>query len=118
MVIDEGSQLVKGCESMRVSVDGHNYSGKVERRIRHIREYRKPSILQWETVSSEIANAINDLPLAFGNIFSDYKNMDLLTPNRLKLGRNNETGPVSPISITGNLSGIMRTNKKIFNSWF
>ena len=145
MLIDEGSQLVKGCESMRLTftdiknklhkdtmvffdtcpVGGHNYNGKVERRIRHIRESldkscqnERLSILQWETVSSEIANAINDLPLALGNIVSDYENMDLLTPNRLKLGRNNERSPVSSISINGNLSDIMKTNKRIFNTWF
>ena len=106
MLIDEGGQLVEGCESMRLTfteiknklhkdtmvtfdtcpVGGHNYNGKVERRIRHIRESLdkscqngRPSILQWETVSSEIANAINDLPLALGNIVSDYENMDLNT---------------------------------------
>ena len=45
---------------------------------------------KWETVSAEIANAINDLPLALGNIVSNYENMDLITPNRLRLGRNNE----------------------------
>ena len=58
MLIDEGSQLGKGCESMRLTftdiknklhkdlmvtfdtcpVGGHNYNGKVERRILHIRE--------------------------------------------------------------------------------
>ena len=118
---------------------GSNYNGKVERRIRHIRESldkscqnERLSILQWETVSSELSNAINDLPLALGNIVSDYENMDLLTRNRLKLGRTNErspvrpisiTGrrtnersPVSPISVTGNLSDIMKTNKRIFNT--
>ena len=127
---------MKGCESMRLTftdiknklhkdtmvsfdtcpVGGHNYNGKVERRIRHIRESldkscqnERLSILQWETVSS--ANTINDLPLALGNIVSDYENTDLLTPNRLKLGRNNERSPVSPISITGNFSDIMKTNK-------
>ena len=146
MLIHEGSQLVKGCcESVWITftdiknklhkdtmvtfdichVGGHNYNGKVERRIQHIRESldkscqnERLSILQWETVSSEIANAINDLPLDLGNIVSDYENMDLLTPNRLKLGGNNERSPVSPISITGNLSDIMKTNKKIFNTWF
>ena len=56
--VDEGSQLVKGCESMKLThtdikhklrkdsmmefdtcpVGGHNYNGKVERRIRQIKE--------------------------------------------------------------------------------
>ena len=78
------------------AVGGHNVNGKVER-TRHIKESleknvqnERLSIIQWETVSAEIANAINDLPLALGNIVSDYENMDLITPNRLRLGRNNE----------------------------
>ena len=61
MLIDEGSQ--KGCESMRLTftditnklhkdtmvtfdtcpVGGHNYNGKVERRIRHIKESQHKS---------------------------------------------------------------------------
>ena len=89
-------------------VGARNCYVEVERRIRHIRESLDKScqnerlcILQWETTSSEIANAKNDLPLALF-IASDYENMDLLTPNRLKLGRNNERSPVSLISITGN----------------
>ena len=53
-----------------------------------------------------------------GNVVNDHENMDLLTPNRLKLGRNNERSPVSPISIAGNLSDIMKTKKTIFNTWF
>ena len=90
---------------------GHNYNSKVERRVRHIKESldkscqnERLSIFQWETVSSEVTNAVNDLPLALGNIVSDNKNMDLLTPNKLMLGRNNERSPVSPISVSGNFS--------------
>ena len=78
-------------------VGGHNINRKVERRIRHIKESleknvqnERLSIIQWETISAEVANAISDLPLALGNIVSDYENMDLITPNGLHLGRNNE----------------------------
>ena len=77
---------MKGCESIKLTytdikhklrkdsvvefdtciVGGHNYNGKVERL----------SVLQWETVSSVIANTINDLPIGLINIISDYENMD------------------------------------------
>ena len=90
---------------------GHNYNTKVERRVRHIKksldkscQNERLSIFQWETVSSEVTNAVNDLPLALGNIVSDNKNMNLLTPNKLMLGRNNERSPVSTISVSGNFS--------------
>ena len=51
------------------------------------------SVIPWETSAAEIANRINDLPLAIGNIVSDFEIIDLITPNRLKLGRNNDKGP-------------------------
>ena len=54
-----------------------------------------------------------NLPFAFGNIISDYKSIDLLTLNRWKSGGNNERSPVSPISVTGNLSDIVKMNKRI-----
>ena len=84
LLVDEGSQLVKSCETMQlryidiknrlhqeVSVDfqvcpvgGHNFNGKVERRIRHIKESlaktlhnERLSITQWETVISQFANS-------------------------------------------------------------
>lgn len=62
---------------------------------------------------SEIENTVNDLPFAFGNIISDYKSIDLLTPNRWKSEGNGERSPVSPISVTGNFSDIVKMNKRI-----
>ena len=106
-------------------VGGHNMNGKVERRIKHIKESleksshnERLSILQWETLASTVANSINDLPLALGNITSDYENMDLLTPNRLRLGRNNNRSPTGPMFVTNHPSKILADNTKIFNTWF
>ena len=89
-------------------VGGHNYNGKVERRIKHVKESlektisnQRLSVLQWETISAEVSNATNDLPLALGNIVSDFENMDVITTNRLKLGRNNERSPVSQRKLLG-----------------
>ena len=44
--------------------------------------------------------------------------MDLITPNRLRLGRNNDRSPISPMKIIGSTQKIIEENKKIFNSWF
>ena len=103
-------------------VGGHNYNGKVERRIKHVKESlektisnQRLSVLQWETISAEVSNAINDLPLALGNIVSNFENMDLITPNRLKLGRNNKRSPVSPMKVVGNHLKVLEENKKIFS---
>ena len=145
LVSDEGSQLLKGYEDMRISysdlrnklhlevgVDfdvvptgGHNMTGKVERKIQEVknsieRSYDKQrfSILQWETVAAEIGNAINDLPLALGNLVSDFEEMDLITPNRLRMGRNNNRSPVGPLFVVNDPSKFFIENTKIFNAWF
>ena len=145
LTIDEGSQLVKACQTMKLNfryiksrlhkdmavefgvcpVRGHNMNSKVERRIKHIKESleksshnERLSILQWETLASTVANSINDLPLALGNITSDYENMDLLTPNRLRLGRNNNRSLTAPMLVTNHPSKILADNTKIFNTWF
>ena len=64
-----------------------------------------------------MSNTINDSPLALGNIVSDFENMDLITPNRLKLGRNNES-PVSQMKVVGDHLKVLEENKKIFSVWF
>ena len=65
-----------------------------------------------------IANKINDLPIRLDNIISDYENMDLITLNRLQLGRNNDRRPAAAMEVTGNHDRIMKENREIFNSWF
>ena len=41
--------------------------------------------------------------------------MNLITPNRLKLGRNNERSPVSPMKVVGDHLKVLEENKKIFS---
>lgn len=145
MYADEGSQLVKGCSTMtytfqdakfrlqkEVGVDfqccpvgGHNFHGLVERKIRHVKESlerslseKKLSILQWETTVVQIANCINDLPYASMSATADLDDLDLLTPNRLRLGRNNQRSPVGPMWVTGKPDKFIASNKEIFNTWF
>ena len=107
-----------------VPVGGHNMNDKVERMIREVKislekdiQNERLSLLQWETLVTEIANRINDLPLALGNVTSDYEAMDLLTPNRLRLGRNNQRSPSGSLTITNNPMKIMEENERIFNTW-
>jgi hypothetical protein len=106
-------------------VGGHNMHGKVERKIRDVRasiakvvNNERLSILQWETLAAQIANAINDMPLGYTNYSSDLESLDILTPNRLKLGRNNNRSPVGPLLVTGKSSRFLKENTRIFNSWF
>ena len=53
-----------------------------------------------------------------GNITGDFEQMDLLTPNRLLLGRNNERSPTLPLNITNDPNKFLKANSEIFNTWF
>ena len=145
LLIDEGSQLIKGCQTMKLDfhdikqqvqrdvkaefemcpVGGHNVNGKVERKIREVKESlernmnnERMSIIQWETMSSKIANSINDLPLALRGQVSDLEALDLITPNRLLLGRNNNRCPDGDMIITDDPDKILVEHSKIFQAWF
>ena len=106
-------------------VGAHYMHGRVERKIREIKvsieksyHNSRLSVIQWETVCNEISNSINNLPLALGNITSDFESMDLLTPNRLKLGRNNDRSPEGVLTLTNDPDRFIRSNKEMFDAWF
>ncbi len=145
VLTDSGSQLVKGCESAcldiqdikfqlhkNVSVElrvcpvgGHNMHGKVERKIRHIKESLAKAlsndrlgIMQYETLGDAIANSINNLPITIGSRKANLDSLDLITPNRLLLGRNNDRSPAGTFSTEVNYDKLMAENEKIYESWF
>ena len=76
------------------------------------------SILQWETLAAQVANSLNNMPIALTNSVSDLENADIITPNRLKLGRNNERSPVGELNVTSDPSKIISQNNSIFVAWF
>ena len=141
---DEGSQLVKACESMDLSfldlknqllqnvnvdfqtcpVSGHHMHGKVERKIKEVQKSiitsfnnHRFSILQWETIVTQIANSINNMPLAL-NSYTDHEISDILTPNRLLMGRNNDRSLSSPVKVSGKPDKFIKQNTEVFNAWF
>lgn len=144
LLSDEGSQLVKAFQSMELNyvdvqqklhknqikyelcpVGGHNMNGRVERKIKEIKtsleknlSKQRLSIMQWETVISEIANNINNLPLSLGNYVGDFETMDLITPNRLIMGRNNDRNPIGSIVLSNDPLRIIRANNAVFDAWF
>ena len=142
---DEGGQLVKGCKDMEYSyvdaqhrlsqeygveynacpVGAHYVHGKVERKIQQIKKCLKAnmrnerlSTIQWETIMQQIANSINNLPIGVKNKVEDLENLDIITPNRLILGRNNNRCPNSPVEVTNDYKRIIETNTNIFKAWF
>ena len=142
---DEGSQLIKGCKNMVISfsniqhklnveygvefktcpVGAHYIHGKVERKIQQIKssllkelDNRRLSVIQWETLGIQIANSVNNMPIGIGNKTEDVENLDILTPNRLILGRNNDRCPTAPLELAQDRKRIIETNAKIFKAWF
>ena len=142
---DPGSQLVKGCEEMTYSfsdakqklfveygvdympcpVGAHYVHGKVERKIREVRKSveiaaknERLSVVQWETLMAQISNSINNLPIGLKNRVSDLEQLDLITPNRLILGRNNDRCGNAPLVICPDFKKMIETNAKIFRAWF
>ena len=102
MVVDDGSQLIEGCDNMRISftdikgklyrdsmvdfttcpVGGHNFNRIVEHRVKHVKQSlektisnQRLSVLQWKTIQVEVSNAVNDLSLVLENIVSDFENI-------------------------------------------
>ena len=77
----------------------HQQRGKVERKIRSLRDMLKKvaintdnrlTPLEWETVFQKMSSQIDDLPMARSDKLSSSEfGWELLTPNRFKLGRNN-----------------------------
>ena len=141
---DAGSQLVKGCESTTITfsdvqnrlheygiiyevcpVGAHYMHGKVERKIKHVEESfvkhlynNKLPIIQWETLGDQVAISINNLPIALGKVNKDLENIDLITPNRLLLARNNNRCPVGKLSVTEDVGNIIQRNNDVFSAWF
>ena len=99
--------------------------GKVERKIKHVKESfakhlsnNRLSIIQWETLGDQVANSINNLPIALGKVIKDLENIDLITPNQLLLARNNNRCPVGKLSVTEDVRNIIQRNNDVFSVWF
>ena len=128
--IDVKGRLHKtyGIDLQTCGVGGHHQHGKVERKIRHIKETfnktlhkERISVLQWQTVADETANCINNLPIGTGssrNANLEIDDLDIITPNRLRYGRNNERSPLGPAYISHDPFKFMDINQRIFQSWW
>ena len=141
---DAGSQLMKGCKDMTYSyvdskqilfkvagvdykpcpVGAHYVHGRVERKIKEIKKSvqisvgnERLSIVQWETLMAQIANSANNMPIGTQHS-SDPEYLDLITPNRLILGRNNDRCPNKPLSICPDHKRMIESNANIFRAWF
>ena len=49
---------------------------------------------------------------------ADFESMDLITPNRLFLGRNNDRCPAESLTVSQDYDKIIVENQRIFITWF
>ena len=53
-----------------------------------------------------------------GNQTNNFENLDLITPNRLILGRNNNRCPNAPLLLCSDHKKMIEQNSDIFRAWF
>ena len=112
------------------SAKSHESRGRVEAKVKTLRSMLSKlaiststsmTALQWETCFTRIANQLDDLPMAKGNSsnVSDI-GWDIITPNRLKLGRNNNRSLSGSISLTGGAGwdDLLAVNRAAQITWY
>jgi hypothetical protein len=108
----------------------HSERGRVERRIRTLRETLEKlgvqtsdpmTCMQWDTLFSRISNTIDNLPIARGDTSNGtLLGYEIITPNRLKLGRNNHRSLEGCINLemSPNFTKLLDRNRSVYRSWF
>lgn len=144
--IDSGSQLVKAFKEANLCVadvqnllnqetgqnikfkecpvGGHNWNGVAERSIKSIKEVlttvfkgRKFSPIEFETALSYACNELNSMPLCLGSKYTNLDDLDLITPSRLLLGRNNQRQPGGQLTVR-EPGKMLESMENIEKSWW
>ena len=108
----------------------HEERGRIESRVKIMRNLLQKfsintdlplSILQWETIFAKISNDINNVPIAkcTQTRVSDTA-WDVITPNRLMLGRNNYRCLEGHITLTKGIDSenLLRKTQQISKTWY
>jgi Pao retrotransposon peptidase/Integrase zinc binding domain len=106
----------------------HQSQGRVERRIRLVRDMLQRlfdttdqcnTLLGWETVFARIASQIDDVPIARGTSTAPTDlGWDIITPNRLKLGRNNFRQLEGEVILNSCPQSQLDRNRSIMKEWY
>ena len=115
--------------SVRVSTPkSHEERGRVEAKVKVLRSMlSKLSVrvdvavttIAWETIFTKIANQIDSLPLCKGNSSNVYDfGFEIITPNRYKLGRNNQRALDDNFIVHGNTPvEVLEVCRKYQQTW-
>ena len=107
----------------------HEEHGRVESKVKVLKEFlnkseelgKKHSFLQWETIVSSVSAMINGLPICSNqdNSGGAYGELNLITPNLLLIGRNNNRAPEGFMTFntfpSKALKSIAETNEAIYD---
>lgn len=77
--------------------------------------------IQWETLFSKISSQVDDVPIAkCANTNALDPGWEIITPNRLKLGRNNNRSLEGSFDLTkgSGLTTLLRKNQEIQSYWY
>jgi hypothetical protein len=106
----------------------HEAQGRVEAKIKIVRQLLQTlsdtsdvahTLLGWETVFARIADAIDNLPIARGSSCAPTDlGWEVITPNRLKLGRNNFRNLEGTITLTGGPQTMLDRNRLLTERWY
>jgi len=106
----------------------HHQQGRAEAKIKVLRNMltawsnsaeEANTLIGWETIFARISSAVDDLPIARGSASaaSDI-GWEIITANRLKLGRNNYRQLDGPIRLEGNPSKQLERNRILTSKWY
>ena len=119
-----------GLEVLVSTPKAHEERGRVEAKVKALRSMMQKlavsdeavqTSLQWETLFYKISSMLNDLPIAkSGTSNATDLGWNILTPNRLLLGRNYNRSLEGSVKIehTANLDVLLKRNDRILQVWY
>ena len=107
---------------------GHDQHGLVEAIIKSIQDIfnecdlktKRLNSLGWQTFCKLAENSFNNLPLGFsyGRQQDNTELLKIITPNMLRIGRNNNRALQGPIRLPGNTKELLDLVDSTYKAWF
>ena len=145
--VDSGTQLAKlvdvefslrevnlitydsmGFEVVVGTPKSHEERGRVEAKVKALKDMLKKlsvtsdtcqTLIGWEISFQKIANQLDNLPIAKTSGSNVYDpNSELITANRLKLGRNNFRSPEKSMLLTNSPSSLLERAQLVHEKWY
>ena len=106
----------------------HEDIGRAESKVKALKEMltklsvtadKFQTLISWETTFQKIANQLDNLPIAKGTSSNLYDHTaEIITANRLKLGRNNFRSPESDLILTNSPSSLLERSRLVSSKWY